>query len=576
MAINDLRTQVKDLQSATDAARVAIATHVSSTGQPPTDAAVQQVQTLASQLQGAKAALDTSLLAVPSNRPPGAAPASILQLQYQNPSLGGVDQSKDFWTAMLVGDVPFPNSNGSALEWVPVLDPQEEYGEYDVPMTAASGWIIDPNFSGGDVPFTHPFGFDWECELAVDTPASGPSGPGTGNDYSYLVAVANRNDHRDSDATVSVTSVAEGLGIPVAPNGLLGIEIERGIVPDDFTTNVAEGDRFAVLGRWIVDAGHWFLTDPTDPSSAPLWYRTEIHPPMLMASAGLRVINDLTVTQAMITSRPFFTGQQFIVDDEEVYQDSAPSDGYLYDHMHSEVTKVVEFESNQVEAHPRILSKPFTGISLFGLRIAPPPQPARRLGLGITNWHLSISYHFTVRGECNVQVTSDGQSVQVMIALNDAQWPQVPLPFNDTKSWTKDELSALNSTAGPGFENAETTAEEDAALLGALFGGVVGSAAGVLHANRVLEMGVLTDQYSGVEFDADLRLPGRGEQRRAARHRGRRRGHAGRYTAVPGPRLGRSGLGHPDRGLRDPGGADPRQCLGELRAPIGPSLTNKE
>jgi hypothetical protein len=53
----------------------------------------------------------------------------------------------------LVGG-PFPSLDAQQ-EWKQVEDPAEDY---EVDLIGASGWILQKEDSGADVPFTHPFG----------------------------------------------------------------------------------------------------------------------------------------------------------------------------------------------------------------------------------------------------------------------------------------------------------------------------------------------------------------------------------------------------------------------------------
>ena len=88
------------------------------------------------------------------------APATILELQYENPDLSITNDSD--WASSGGNTYPFPVDN----EWVQVLARSEEYD--DAALVGASGWVINPEYSTTDVPFDHPFGFDWEIQVAVD------------------------------------------------------------------------------------------------------------------------------------------------------------------------------------------------------------------------------------------------------------------------------------------------------------------------------------------------------------------------------------------------------------------------
>ena len=93
-------------------------------------------------------------------------------------------------------------------------------------------------------------------------------------------------------------AAANGRGLPVIPRGpdgipsLLGVEIDAGLVPAQFADfkrgGVEPGDRVAVFGRWIVDCGHQLpIKDENGQDRHPgiKAFRTEIHPPLLMAAA---------------------------------------------------------------------------------------------------------------------------------------------------------------------------------------------------------------------------------------------------------------------------------------------------
>src|SRR3954451_13676349 len=57
-----------------------------------------------------------------------------------------------------------------AREWVQVGAPTEDY---DLDPVGFTGWMLKPELSGNDVPFTHPFGNDWECMVALDPEYTG-------------------------------------------------------------------------------------------------------------------------------------------------------------------------------------------------------------------------------------------------------------------------------------------------------------------------------------------------------------------------------------------------------------------
>jgi hypothetical protein len=97
-----------------------------------------------------------------------AAPASILELSFQN--LGPPVSTDTTW-AKSAGT--YPGDQG--FEWRQVGPPWEEYD--DTALVGASGWVVAPEDSGADVPFSHPFGFDWEFSIALDKPSEGLLSP---------------------------------------------------------------------------------------------------------------------------------------------------------------------------------------------------------------------------------------------------------------------------------------------------------------------------------------------------------------------------------------------------------------
>ena len=162
-------------------------------------------------------------------------------------------------------------------------------------------------------------------------------------------------------------------------SGVLGVEWDSEIVPLAFQNEFSEGDRVAVFGRWIVDCGH------DD-------FHTEIHPPLLLASAG--VYNQPSpqspapgqFTRALITSRPYLVGQTFAHSPgiNDIYNDSSGNDGPYWSHIKHEIGKAETLESLRVEAHPKIKQWPFQGVHIFEIIVAtaqPKPAPPAQGGL---------------------------------------------------------------------------------------------------------------------------------------------------------------------------------------------------
>ena len=157
----------------------------------------------------------------------------------------------------------------------------------------------------------------------------------------------------------------------------------------------------AVFGRWIVDCGHDVTVDPCHdvPSDGVKTFRSEIHPPLLMASAKVSNGSIATgspkepeVTRVLFTSRPFLTSQRFTTDNDitdtvKIYDDTIPDDGRFVRHLANELIKVndtipvlgIPIESTMVEAHPKKKSHPFQGLQLVHL-VVRPPTPGGHIG----------------------------------------------------------------------------------------------------------------------------------------------------------------------------------------------------
>jgi len=317
---------------------------------------------------------------------------------WSNPAFNTSDPN---WSSNVVGGHTFDGSSAHPFEWVSVLDPAVEQDD----QVGLAGTALNPDMSGADLPFTHPFGTDFEFTIVPD-PA-----------YSGLLAPANKDPngvYRDSWAA------AQRSGISI-PDGVLGVEIEAPLVPSEY--QVAHGDRVAIYGRWIVDAGH--------PE-----FHTEIHPPLLMARA--RSIDHSgnptppstnATTLFQLWSRPYQAGQLF----------STGGDSGLPLRTYAE--RIAE-TLGDIEAFPPIFGQPFQGIHIVAFTVRPPvhvPQSATAL----STLQLQCSYHFTVNGCCGVQVIpslTEPDSVLVILALNSVSYPKLPEPAHHFDSFSIQKL----------------------------------------------------------------------------------------------------------------------------------------
>jgi hypothetical protein len=365
-----------------------------------------------------------------------AAPANILELQFDNQG------------PPVSADTSWAKSDGKSypvdrrFEWAQVADTENEYE--DTTLIGASGWVVGPDDSGGDVPFSHPFGFDWELQIALDPASQGLLSPAN------AIAEEERVDPNNNSI-----ALADQLGLTV-PEGLLGLEWERGWLPASYRGQVNHGDRVAVLGRWIIDQGHDFDG----------LYRSEIHPPLLMASAAVVQPPSPVAprTRVLFMSRPFLSGQTYTTHFDTRYIDGVDDDGPLLAHARTELWNVLSFQSLRLELHPKIKSKPFSGEHHAGFVIRPPgPRPAE-------GGSLMVSYRFTVRSPCLVRVDALGDDallVTVALRENDGVKNYKPpaLPDDHTEVYSTDELNLLSAGAGDKIGLVEELLEGLAALV---------------------------------------------------------------------------------------------------------------
>jgi hypothetical protein len=390
------------------------------------------------------------------------APAEVLTIRYENQGLPAIGDTS--WATSSGGT--FPVHRG--VEWFQPLALTDEYDETS--LVGCSGWVIVPDDSGADMPFDHPFGFDWEFHIVLDDDKNG---------YPALLSPASLTGDDRLEA-------AQALGLPVA-NGLLGVEWDQGLLPRSFRGQVNHGDRVAIFGRWIIDDGHDFSG----------FFRTEIHPPLLVATGSVQQDSDGSqVTRILLMSRPYLPGQTYCLNPADAYEDGTDDDGTFLDHLVKEIVKVMLLDSRQVEAHPKIKSHPFLGSHSLHMVVSPPPRPDG-------DYRLAVSFQFTVRDGCTVEVNPDGESVDIVVALDSGKYSPPPLPERTERSYGPDELNKL--AAGSGTDiivgDAIVTAVE------AALAGVLGTGLGLFLAAYVLYIltrGIRTDEYAALP-EVDIR-----------------------------------------------------------------------
>jgi hypothetical protein len=335
-------------------------------------------------------------------------PPPILETRMANQVPGFTSDPN--WASVQTGGRTFLDHDTPVWQWQPVLHPADETFEE---ITAVSGTVVEQDDSDDDIPFTHPFGFDWEFMIAPD--------PG----YQDLLSDGNRNP--TDPAYVRAKQTANTHISPGVP-GVIGVEVDGPLVPAAF--RVHPGERVAVFGRWIVDTGH------ND-------FHTEIHPPLALARAAAapkpgdpdQPPGPLVVTESTLLGPPCLVSQNFENDNAA-----------LRTHFFNEVEKVEEFQSLQLEAIPLLLTKPFTGPILFTYLVRPPvprPSPGARL---------QATFHFTVRTGIAVQLASGPDDSVMVFVVFGGNYRPPPAPQRAEFSMSLDELKQLNPAVADAFD----------------------------------------------------------------------------------------------------------------------------
>jgi len=332
--------------------------------------------------------------------PVRAVPATpvILEIQslfgtggYKNPT-PGFDLNTFSWGREVCGSNTWLSGYNPAYEWMPILDKNNELENADV---AISGTAINSHRSSEDVWFTHPFGKDLNFDVAPDP------------EYSALPSPIQKPDPDPNGRDNSIVKARTVFGLDV--RNVLHVEMEEGFVPSGYETK--DGDRVAVLGRWIVDCGH-------DDWGA------EIHPPLLYLAARP---DGPDTTHVSLISRSFLVSQRF-------------GDGALYEHLINQLATVypifVPFPLTQkIEARPQIFQVPFSGAKLFNVAIRPPTP---RLA---PNDQLVVSYALGARTGVALELYKiDNDTIGLAISMNDVAYPPAPLPNKQNRNVSVKEI----------------------------------------------------------------------------------------------------------------------------------------
>jgi hypothetical protein len=329
--------------------------------------------------------------------PPGPI-GPILSTDFVNPSIG----TEGNWTSRIAHGHTYL-TGGHA--WINALDPGNQF---DQPMIGLSGTVVsEPEISNADLPFLHPFGFDYEFLVAPDAQYDELVGPNMTESYK----------------TATEAARAQGLDV----SGVVGMEIEKGLVPKPY--RASRGDRVCLFGRLIVDAGH------DD-------FHTEIHPPLVMvcarpARSGQQLSSrarGLDATTASIIARPFLVDQDF-------------DDGAVVKHLAKEFAKVNAPipSSFQMEAKPRLMPTPFLGVNVMTFKLRPPTPRVDSAD------RLIVTSSLTRRDDSvAVQLLpgSDRDSIRIIIVLNEAGYVPPPEPRRISSTWGFKKLFDMDPIDG--------------------------------------------------------------------------------------------------------------------------------
>lgn len=196
---------------------------------------------------------------------PGVNGLPILTTDYRNAPF----DASFGWSSGICDHGTWLQHTNPAYEWTQIYNTKSQFDLDSVGLSGYALFAVGPGdtgpagISGGDMPFTHPFGkVDWETMIAPDpayTNTLAPSNTG-----------ATPNPQTSPNGEYVDANVEAGrLGLTV-PRGVQGMETDDELIPLPYRAR--QGDRVAVLGRWVVDCGH------ND-------FHTEIHPPLLFVRA---------------------------------------------------------------------------------------------------------------------------------------------------------------------------------------------------------------------------------------------------------------------------------------------------
>jgi hypothetical protein len=361
------------------------------------------------------------------------------------------------WTPADFSGAPYTGTEGSP-------DELENSG-------VTSGTIVyEPSYKDGepygvssnDLPFTHPFGNDavpfsfndFEYFVAPDAQYYSELGPGNG------AGADPASEYASAYAAVGVSKISTSTTVRTLGKvpGVMGMEMDSGLVPKPYRAQV--GDRIAMWGRWIVDCGH----QP---------YHTEIHPPLMMATAHTLPAGSGTGpgTSVQILGRPYLVSQ--VCFDNAILNTPSytgdpnchPNEGVqsctdgvtdhgegrdLYDHLICELNHdafascPASFpgceHSNDMNAKPDVYTVPFDGTPSMTFYVDPPTATPPGSG-----YSLQVRYNLTVRDGVTVVMNQAGSGeLRVEVIMNSNAYVPAPLNPSQDRYLTWAQLEAMD------------------------------------------------------------------------------------------------------------------------------------
>jgi hypothetical protein len=109
------------------------------------------------------------------------------------------DTSSATWSSQVVGGSTYDGSDAHPFEWVSMLNPTVEQDD----EVGVAGFAVGVDLSAADLPFTHPFGGDFEFGIVPDA------------EYAGLLAQSNRDPNSDNDNIKNAFSDGRRIGVPI-------------------------------------------------------------------------------------------------------------------------------------------------------------------------------------------------------------------------------------------------------------------------------------------------------------------------------------------------------------------------